>query len=162
MPTITLNFEMLTDGPAPTERFDPSFVYELDKGWTFDGNYIPHFLELNWYFGENPFVYENIQKIRIHGLAKGNAKLQVAVAGMQTEYDSDYTEPQFIDLPLKATHVSSEFFPTTNYVDSANRGLSLQLKFEGSNKDLTKPEPAHVLQVLAIQSSPQGNGHTSN
>lgn len=162
MPTITLNFEMLTDGPAPAERFDPSYVYELDKGWTFDGNYIPHFLELNWYFGEDIFTFKTVQKIRIHGLTKGYVQLQVAVAGMQTEYDSDYTEPQHINLPLNPILISSEFLPTTNYVDSANRGVSLQLKFEGRNTNIALPEPAHVLQVLALQSSPQGNGHTSN
>lgn len=138
------------------------FVYELDRGWTFDGNYIPHFVELNWYFGEDPFTYKSIQKIRIHGLTKGAVHLHVAVAGMQTEYDRDYTEPQIIDLPMNPVHISSEFLPTTNYVDSSNRGVSLQMKYEGRNVDITKPEPAHVLQVLAIQSSPQGNGHTAN
>ena len=139
-----------------------NFVYELERSWGFDGYYIPHLLELNWYFGENPFEYDTIQKIRIHGLTKGWAKLQASVAGMQTEYDSDYTEPQLIELPLNAPFITEDFKPTTNYVDSSNRGLSLQMKFEGSNTDITKPEPPHVLQVLAIQSSPQGNGHSAN
>jgi hypothetical protein len=139
-----------------------NYVYELERGWGFDGYYIPHLLELNWYFGENPFTYETIQKIRVHGLTKGYVQLQVAVAGMQTEYDSDYTEPQFLTLPLNPIMVVEDFKPTTNYVDSSNRGLSIQLKFEGSNTDITKPEPPHVLQVLALQDSPQGNGHTAN
>lgn len=139
-----------------------NFVYELERGWGFDGYYIPHFLELNWYFGESPFVYESIQKIRVHGLTKGYVQLQVAVAGMQTEYDSDYTEPQLLTLPLNPIMAVEDFKPTTNYVDSSNRGLSIQLKFEGSNTDITQPEPPHVLQVLALQDSPQGNGHTAN
>jgi hypothetical protein len=143
--------------PPPTYK-----VYELDKGWSFDGMYIPHFLEMNWYFGEDPFTDKTISKVRIHGLAKGRTKLSLAVAGMQTEYDGDYTEPQHIELPRNSEHISTEYVPTTNYVDSSNWGVSLQMKFEGRNIDLSQPEPAHVLQVLALQSSPQGNGKRIN
>ena len=39
------------------------------------------------------------------------------------------------------------FLPITNYTDQANRGISTQMKFEGRNVDITKPEPAHALQV---------------
>ena len=148
--------------PDPGPSVEGYHVYELDRGWSFDGYYIPHFAELNWYFADNPFVDKSIQKVRIHGLAKGHAKLSLAVAGMQHEYDSDYTEPQYIDLPLNAPHISTEYFPTTNYVDSSNWGVSLQLKFEGRNCDLMRPEPSHVLQVLALQGSPQENGRRIN
>lgn len=143
-----------------------SYVYEMEKGWSFDGDYIPHFLELNWYFGDDPFTYEGIQKVRIHGLTKGNTQLQLRMAGMQgdpaTDYLPDYMIPQFIDLPFSAIHVSSEFIPTTNYVDYSDRGTALQMRFEGRNTDISKPEPSHVIQVLALQSSPQGNGKRAN
>lgn len=139
-----------------------SLVYELERGWSFDGYYIPHLLELNWYFGESPFTYDTIQKIRVHGLTKGRALLNVAVAGMQTEYDSDYNEPQVLDLPYHPTTIKDDFVPTTNYTETSNRGISLQMKFQGRNTDMLKPEPPHVLQVLALQTSPQGNGRTTN
>jgi hypothetical protein len=137
-------------------------VYELDRGWSFDGNYIPHFVILNWYFGENPFDFKQIEKVRIHGLTKGFALLQMSVSSMNTDYDSIFTEPQYVDLPLNQGYVMSQFKPTTNYVDSSNWGLSLQLKFEGRNTDITKPEPAHVIQVLALQNSPADTGARSN
>lgn len=144
-------------------------VYELDRGWGFDGRYIPHLLELNWYFAEDPFTYKSTQNIRIHGLTKGRASLNVAVAGMQTEYDSDYGKPQIVDLPYHPAITSSEFVPATNYAESANRGISLQLKFEGrwpttelGVVNIMQPEPPHVLQVLAMQNSPQGNGKRAN
>lgn len=137
-------------------------MYELEKGWSFDGYYIPHYLELNWYFGDNPTQYRGVQKIRVHGLTKGRANLQVSTNGMQTDYISDYSSPQYIDLPRSATFVSSDFVPITNYADVANRGLSVQIKFEGRNTDITLPEPSHVLQVLVVQSSPQGTGSSSN
>src|SRR5690606_38922189 len=127
-------------GPGPSPASSRGHVYELDRGWSFDGMYIPHFLELNWYFGDDPFTDKTIQKVRIHGLAKGRTQLQLAVAGMQHEYDSDYTEPQYIDLPRNAAFISTDYIPTTNYVDSSNWGVSLQLKFEGRNCDLMRPE----------------------
>lgn len=141
--------------PAPPKSYR---VYELDKGWSFDGNYIPHFLELNWYFGDDPIHYHSLHKIRIHGLSKGFANLTVATNGMDTDYERDYSEPQIIDLPRNMKHLSTELLPETNTVTSANRGLSIQMKFEGRNTDITKPEPQHVIQVLALQSSPAGTG----
>lgn len=164
--------DVLVEVPDPDPDPDPDppkgsyYVYEMEKGWSFDGAYIPHFLELNWLFQEDPFTYTSVQKVRVHGLAKGKAQLHVSMAGMQpdpiADYTSDYSEPQWLDLPYTPMHVSSDFVPVTHYVDYSDRGLALQMKFEGRNKDLTKPEPAHVLQVLALQGTPRGNGARSN
>lgn len=140
----------------------PALAYELDRGWSFDGNYIPHLLELNWYFGDSPVTYSTIQKIRIHGLTKGVANLQVSTNGVQTTYLSDYTSPQYIDLKSPYEKISSDFIETTETTDLENRGLAVQLKFEGRNEDASLPEPGHVLQVLVVQSSPEGSGFTAN
>jgi hypothetical protein len=140
----------------------PYYVYEIDKGWSFDGMYIPCFLELNWYFGDNPFNTKTIQKVRIHGTTAGNAHLSVSVSALQDDYEDSYTEPQHIDLPRQPRYVTSELEPVTNYVDSSNWGVALQMKFEGRNTDVNLPEPVHVLQVLALQSSPQDNGSRIN
>lgn len=167
-PFVEVEVEPTGGGPGPSPNpsssgDSPHFhVYELDKGWSFDGAYIPHFLEMNWYFGDDPFTDKTIQKVRIHGLSKGLTQLQLSVAGMQHDYDSDFTEPQFINIPRNAVHISEEYIPVTNYVDSSNWGVSHQLRFEGSNTDLSKPEPSHVLQVLALQGSPQNNGKRIN
>ena len=146
--------------------YSPYRVYELDRGWSFDGNFIPHFLELNWFFGEDPVTYKSINKVRVHGLVKGVVNLQVSMSGMQgdvaTDYIEDYSDPEFLDFPFTPIQVSPEFLPATNYVGYSDRGLALLMKFEGRNTDITLPEPAHVLQVLALQSSPQGNGKTAN
>ena len=139
-----------------------NFVYELEKGWSFDGAYIPHHIELNWYFGDDPVTYHSVQKVRVHGLSKGRSYLQITTNGMQTDYLSDYSSAQYIDLPAHSTYVTEEFLPVTNFADVANRGLAIQMKFEGRNTDITKPEPAHVLQVLVVQSSPEGTGSRAN
>lgn len=139
-----------------------NFVYESEKGWSFDGNYIPHFVELNWYFGDAPINYHGVQKVRVHGLAKGLAKVQVRMAGMQTEYDSDYMQPQYIDMPAKQGYVLPDFAPTTSTADYSVRGISIQMKFEGRNLDITLPEPSHVIQVLVTQSTPVSSGFRAN
>ena len=130
-----------------------AYVYEMERGFSFDGYYIPHFVELNWYFGDAPISYHGIQKVRLHGLTRGEVKLQVEMAGMQTEYDSDYMEPQWLDMPYREEFIQQSFIPTTTYVDYSNRGLSIQMRYSGRNQNLMAPEPSHVIQVLVIQSS---------
>lgn len=137
-------------------------VYEMERGFSFDGFYIPHFVELNWYFGDAPISYHGIQKVRLHGLTRGEVKLQVEMAGMQTEYDSDYMEPQWLDMPYREEFIQQSFIPTTTYVDYSNRGLSIQMKYSGRNQNLMAPEPSHVIQVLVIQSSPVQSGFRAN
>jgi hypothetical protein len=143
-----------------------NYVYEMEKGWSFDGNYIPHFVELNWLFQEDPFTYKTVSKIRVHGLTKGNTNLQVQLSGMQgevvTDYIQDYMPPQFMTLPFTPIYVRDDFRSVTNYIDYSDRGMALQMKIEGRNTDITKPEPSHVLQVLALQGTPQGNGKRAN
>ena len=141
---------------------DGFFVYELDKGWTFDGLYIPHFVVFNWYFSDNPVVYKSMQKVRVHGLAKGVAKLQLQTNGIQTDYREDFSQPELLNFATAEEYIEDEFLPATNYADLSNRGLAIQLKVEGSNTDLQAPEPAHVLQVLIPQTSPEGSGFSSN
>ena len=140
-----------------------NYVYEMEKGWSFDGNFIPHFAVFNWYFGDNPVDYTSIQKIRVHGLSHGRAFLQVATTGIQQDgYDEELTEPQWLDLPRNPQLISENLDPKTNYADAANRGLAIQMMFSGRNQDITKPEPKHVLQVLVVQGSPPGTGFRSN
>lgn len=139
-----------------------NFVYELEKGWSFDGNYIPHFATLNWFFGDNPTIYKGTQKVRIHGLSKGRSFLQVRVNGIEDEYVETFSSAQYVDLPRSPSFVNPEFKPTTNYADSANRGLGMQFKFEGRNTNIALPEPSHVIQVLILQGTPDSTGKRAN
>lgn len=150
---------------ATFKASQPSYAYELDRGWSFDGNFIPHFLELNWFWGATPTDNVTVQKVRVHGLTKGFANLSVAVNGMEADdmdYLQWYTEPQFIDLPKAPYYVTSEYTPVTNYTDVSGRGLSVQLKFEGRNTDIALPEPVHVLQVMVLQTTGADTGLRSN
>lgn len=163
--TDNATVSITVEGDEPPEVIIPpkrGQVFELDRGWTFDGAFIPHFLELNWYFGDNPITYHTIQKVRVHGLTKGNVALQLQTNGIQTSYLRDYNSPQYLDLKHDYDYVSSDFVPVTAYTDVENRGLAIQMKFEGRNTNIALPEPAHVIQVLVIQSSPDGTGFTAN
>lgn len=166
---VTLNTAGPPDPePTPTSTYtvtDTSYVYEFEKNWSFDGRYIPHFLEINWWFGDSPVQMTGVQKMRIHGLSKGNTKLSVAVSTITEpvlSYDKDYSEPQFIDLPGREVGSTGVFMPVTNYTDLASRGLATQFKFEGRNQGMYEVEPPHVIQVLVIQGSPAGHGASVN
>lgn len=163
--TATFKVEVFVeDPPEPPTPAPKNYVYEMEKGFSFDGKYIPHFVELNWFWGDNPVDFTGIQKIRIHGLTKGFVKLNVAVNGMETDnmdYQPYYSEPQRIDLPRNPYYVSPDYVPVTSTTDTAGRGLSIQMKFEGANQNILLPEPSHVIQVLVLQTSPPGTGARS-
>lgn len=136
-----------------------NYVYEMEVGDSFDGDYIPHILELNWFFGDNPVDFSSVQKIRVHGLSKGRVFLQVATNGLATDrmdYEPSYSEPQHIDLPRKAQDVTAAFKAVTNYTDIAARGIAVQFKFTGRNDQIPTTEPSHVIQVLVLQTTNTG------
>lgn len=137
----------------------PAMVYEFEKGWGFAGRYIPHYAEMNWWFGDSPVANTAVQKLRIHGLAKGQSLLTVAVSNMcepVLSYDIDFTEPQWVDLPREPVRPRREFMPVTNYTDLASRGVSTQFRFEGRNEDVYATEPPHVIQVTVVQGTADG------
>lgn len=148
--------------PPPSgtiQQSQPAMVYEFEKGWGFAGRYIPHYAEMNWWFGDSPVANTAVQKLRIHGLAKGQSLLTVAVSNMcepVISYDRDFTEPQWVDLPREPVRPTREFMPVTNYTDLASRGVSTQFRFEGRNEDVYATEPPHVIQVTVVQGTADG------
>lgn len=136
------------------------YVYSMEQGDSFDGNYIPHMFETNWYFGDNPTMYRGIQKLRVHGLSKGYSLIDVYSAGIDNDYGFGtnifQTTPEPLNLPRTVGNIYNELLPVTNICNLANRGLGIQLRFKGRNTDLTKPEPGHIMQVMVIYSRPSG------
>lgn len=135
-------------------------VFALESGDSFDGKYIPHMFETNWYFGNSPTMYRGLQKIRMHGLSKGKALIDVYSAGIDNDYGFGtnifQSTPEPLNLPRTAVNDYNELLPATNIANLANRGLGIQLRFKGRNTDLTQPEPGHILQVMVIYSRPSG------
>lgn len=129
-----------------------AFVYELDRGWSFDGYYIPFSADVSWYFGQMPVQFKGVQKVRVYGNSKGRALLKISTTGQSTDFKVRYNEGQIVDLPKVPELISTEFEQTTNIVNLANHGLSIRMRFEGRQEDVLKPEPSHVIQVLVIES----------
>lgn len=135
-------------------------VFALDSGNSFDGNYIPHYFVTNWYFADNPFQFQTLQGVRLYGLSKGMAGLNIQSAGVQNDIyfggTSLSTTTTPINLPRTTAGIGYEFRDSTTRASIAARGLATQLKFSGSNTNLSLIEPSHVAQVLVTYSAPDG------
>jgi hypothetical protein len=145
---------------SPYDYYDTNHVFGLEQGNSFDGKYIPHMFETNWFFGDAPIIYTGIQKLRLHGLSRGFTKMNVYAAGMMEDYSFGEnvfsTTAESLNLPRTAGNIYNDLLPSTNICNLANRGLGVQLRFKGSNEDLTKPEPGHICQVMVVYSRPGG------
>ena len=139
---------------------ESSYVYALEQGDSFDGNYIPHYFETNWFFGQSPTQYSTLHALRMYGLSRGRASIDVQVVGAQNDFDfsgAEYTTTTAaINLPRTAGAIYEDYKPVTNRTDINGRGLAVKLKFSGSNTDLDVVEPSHVCQVLMTYATPTG------
>jgi hypothetical protein len=139
---------------------ETAYVFGLEQGNSFDGNYIPHSFETNWYFGEAPIQYSGIQKIRLHGLSRGYTTMDIYAAGIMEDYafgeNVFSTTSENLNLPRTPGNIYNDLLPVTNICNLSNRGLGIQLRFKGQNTDLTKPEPGHTAQVMVVYSRPIG------
>lgn len=135
-------------------------VYALDSGDSFDGNYIPHYFDTNWFFGDTPYVFSTLQGVRAYGTSRGLANVDLHVVGQQEDFGFSgatlSTRASDISLPRVATDIRVEQTPVSTRTEISGRGLSLRLRFIGTNTDLALAEPSHVFQVLLTYSSPEG------
>lgn len=132
------------------------WVYELDKGWGFYGEFIHHSFEINWFFGESPSSFFGVKKARLYGKTHGRASLKIQSSGALTQLDSRYnTVNELIDLPYTPEFYSNDLLSRSSKPASiANRGLAIQLKI--SNRQEAVVEPSHTCQVLVLATTPGG------
>lgn len=140
-------------------------VFELDSGSSFNGEYIDHEFETNWYYGPTPAQFMQVQAVRMHGLSYGQAELNLAIKGVQNDmhFNQDYysTSRVPLNLPKNAAALDYQMHDATVRADISGRGLAVQFKVF-SSKDYADnpfgptPEPAHVCQALTIYASPEG------
>lgn len=132
-----------------------TYVFELDKGWGFAGQPVPHFFETNWLFTDQN-KYFTVQKVRMYGLTHGVASLKIQASGIQDNLKAEYHDTvEDISLPESMERYSVQMYDAnSSMADLANRGLGVQLKISNTNNDTM--EPAHVCQVLMLGINPQG------
>lgn len=134
------------------------YVYELDRGWGFDGQPIQAYITTTPMFFDNPFVIDNIRKVRVHGQSFGAASINLQVSNDYSNDNFSYglnsgtTWPaQDISLPRGAftstsiTQLSGDWQFNTNIANVGARGNSFQLQFYTAP---TVAEPPHILQSL--------------
>jgi hypothetical protein len=131
------------------------FVYELDRGWSFAGNYIPHYFTTNWNYGSSPMAVKILRKILLEGVSRGSAHLVVTTA---SDWSTSFTtlETQ-LNLPRTAEdEISPDFVAYSNINSLASRGRVIAIKLAGDPQGATAAaklaaaEPSHVAQVLIL------------
>lgn len=135
---------------------NPKQVYELERGWGFDGKTFSHFFDLAHTFGTSQSI--QISQIRLHGWSYGLATLDIKSAGVEDDYDQPWHNAvQDISLPKSIEVFTPTLRPATSIVDQANWGLGIKLRINGTKQEnLTTTEPIHICQVLVMQANPEG------
>lgn len=141
-----------TSGTLPSEHI----IYELDRGWGFNGRTFKHYFDITHAFGESQAI--QIVGARLHGWGYGLSTLDLKSAGVEDSYDQEYhTAIQDISMPRTLTEFSLTMRPVTAIVDQANWGLGVKLRINGTYaENLTTTEPSHICQVLVMQVNPTG------
>lgn len=131
------------------------YVYELERGWGFDGQPFPYYFELNPMTGPSPMMFYSIMKVRVHGLTKGLSTIKLQVSGNQNDYSDEYNnEIEDMSMPRTYGYYNTNFYPTTNIVSLADRGLMVKLKVSSNNS--TTSEPPHICQAFLTLNRPSG------
>lgn len=139
------------------------YVFELERGWSFDGQDFPTRATINLSFLEEPFDYDQIRKIEIHGLDYNNTTL---FAGFGTKYGE---EMSYTGMSLGSTFtpagrnvagtLSTDYTPWSKMVNCATRGRPLYFKLKNSStatggESTSAIEPPHILQALLVHYNP--------
>jgi len=153
-------------GTATTGENYPThfkYLFELEKGWSFDGQDFPARLTMNLSFLETPFDYDQIRKIELHAADYNNTTL---FAGFGTKYGE---EGSYTGMTLGSTFVPAgrntagaialDYTPFAKMINVASRGRPLYLKFKNSSTatgdtSASAIEPPHILQALLVQYTP--------
>lgn len=139
------------------------YVFELERGWSFDGQDFPARATINLSYLEEPFDYDQVRKIEIHGLDYNNTTL---FAGFGTKYGE---EMSYTGMSLGSTYtpagrnvagtVSDDYTPWSKMVNCATRGRPLYFKLKNSStatggEGTSAIEPPHILQALLVHYNP--------
>jgi hypothetical protein len=133
------------------------YVYEMDQGWGFGGNFIPAEYVINWFY-QDPFTEVTLKKVRLDGLTQGVSSCSLFVG---KDYDTTFsTNSSDISLPRNPLDsYSVEFVPATTMTNTNLRGRSMSLKVVDvipSGDAITDPIPPDIHQAMMVQFDPGG------
>jgi len=138
------------------------YVFELDKGWSFDGTPIAATFTTNWMFLGDPFETKRIAKVRLYGQSLGYAQLKVDIGRDFMQPDGEYVNTS---LPLNANIVlypndadeelKYDFIPYSSIAEVAKRGINICIRYTSSALDNADEDlhvqPPYVCQALLVQ-----------
>ncbi len=139
------------------------YVFEMERGWSFDGQDFPARATINLSYLEEPFDYDQVRKIEVHGLDYNNTTL---FAGFGTKYGE---EMSYTGMSLGSTYtpagrnvagtLSTDYVPWAKMVNCATRGRPLYFKLKNSStatdgEASSAIEPPHILQALLVHYNP--------
>lgn len=142
-------------GSSPAEL--GQFVYEFDSGWSFDGNYIPHYAELNPYYGESPTSSKTLKGVVVEGSTTGVANIGLRVGEGLVPRDPDEGLHK-ISMPEKPGRgLSTDSTPSDSVTQVQYRARSFIFRLEGVPKGssaiqrLNNPQPGYSIQALLVR-----------
>lgn len=135
-----------------------SQVIELENGWGFNGVAFISYFDTAHLFFNSGANFGGIEGIRLHGQGYGVATLNVRASGIEQNYDQPYNERiQDISIPEAVEAIYNRFKPITNFVDHANWGLGIKLRFESTIEEgSAETEPSHICQALVLHVRTEG------
>lgn len=136
----------LASDSAVNADTNKKYVFEMDKGWSFDSEAIHAFIETTYNTLDNPTVNGSLRKVRLWGTSLGLASLYVRT---RDEYQGTYSNStQDLSLPRGGDDgliADDRYY--SNIAQVAARGEVIGLKFV---HEPSTPEPTHTLQSLIL------------
>ena len=139
------------------------YVFELERGWSFDGQDFPCRLTVNLSLLDSPYDFDSIRKAELHGLDYNNTTL---FCGWGTKYSEElsYSGLTMGDTFTPAARnveasISDDYVPFCKVIQSGNRGRPLLMKLKNSTtatgtEATSVIEPPHILQAVLLQYLP--------
>ena len=142
------------------------YVFELEKGWSFDGEAFPTRMTVNLTLLESPYNYDSIRKAELHGLDYQNTTL---FCGWGTRYSEELS---YDGLAMgdtftpagrnEADVVTTDYVPFSKMIQVATRGRPLMMKLKNTETATggladSALEPPHILQAVLLQYIPLRN-----
>lgn len=142
------------------------YVFEMERGWSFDGQDFPARLTVNLSLLDSPYNFDSVRKAELHGLDYNNTTL---FCGWGTKYSEElsYSGLSMGDTFTPAGRnvaaaVGTDYTPFSKVIQAATRGRPLLMKLKNSStatgtEATSAIEPPHILQAVLLQYIPLRN-----
>lgn len=145
---------------APTSRvpaYESSLVYEFEKGWSFDGHFIPNSYSLNWY-SRNPFVSTKVQNVALDGLSRGVSFADIYAARDYNMVASQVVKyaPRPVDISFpfpKPGVIYEDYVPACKDSSVPETGKVVSFKVAARDEWGVGGMPPDIHQALLVQTS---------